>query len=143
MRLWKKPSKTCVKRMNKRRQKKAFVGVYAYPIAELEIVGLDFDTANSDEFADWVIEQYEANRLYGTYSFNWKTFDNKVTLLCEPRIASNPLSIGIKLMELERCIREIKPYKDLKFSRYRIIDGMWCDLDEDTVIYKNWTKVDW
>ena len=143
MRLWKKPSKTCVKRMNKRQQKKAFVGAYAFPIAELEIVGLDFDTANSDEFVDWMIGQYEANRLYGTYSFNWQTFDNKVTLLAEPRIASNPLLIGIKLMELERCIREIKPYKDLKFSRYRIIDGMWCDLDEDTVIYKNWTKVDW
>lgn len=143
MRLWKKPSKSCAKRMNKRRQKKAFVGAFAFPIAEIEIVGVDWDTANSDEFVDWMIAEYEANRLYGTYSFNWRDFDGKVSLLVEPHIANSPLLVDIKLTELDRSIREIKPYKNLKFSRYRLVDGMWCEPEEDMLVYKDWTKVNW
>lgn len=143
MRLWKKPSKTCVKRMNKRRQKKAFVGAFAFPVAEIEMIGVDWETANSDEFADWIIAEYEANRLYGTYSFAWENFDGKVLLLVEPKIARFPLIIDIKLTELNDAVRRMKPFKDFKFSRYRIVDGMWCEPEEDMLVYKDWTKVNW
>lgn len=129
--------------MNKRRQKRFSVGAFAFPIAEIEIVGLDIQTAESDEFIDWMIGEYEGNRLYGTYSYNWRAFDGKVTLLAEPYIASYPLLIDIKLMRLNDLIRGIKPFKDYKFSRYRIIDGMYCDPEEDTLIYQDWKKVDW
>ena len=138
MRLWKRPSKRRAKRMSLRQQKKFRVGVYTWPTAELECLAPDFETVISAEFSDWMLQQYEACGFYGMISYKWDDeYDGKVILNLDVEVASHPLEFKIKIHELLCAMRKLKPFKNAKFTKCRILDAMWIDPE---IIYMDWKE---
>ena len=139
MRLWKMPSNRRIKRMNNRLLKRYHVAMYSVPIMELIIDTSGVDKSlDEDLINDYLIEQAEANDLYGTWSFGIK--DDCFDMVLDYKYAYKPDWINNKIDELKKAVRNIKFYEGMKPLRYRIVDAWYCD-DGEEIIYEYWREL--